>query len=50
MHKKKKKEREKKAVINCTYKEDGENEIGNAPTTGRILAGRPEPVAAIARF
>ncbi|KAL3740598.1 hypothetical protein ACJRO7_021817 [Eucalyptus globulus] len=40
----------KEAVMNRTYTEERENEIGQAPKTGGVLAGRPEPVAAMARF
>ncbi|KAL3740594.1 hypothetical protein ACJRO7_021813 [Eucalyptus globulus] len=36
--------------MNRTYTEERENEIGQAPTTGRILAGRSESVAAMVSF
>ncbi|KAI3426534.1 uncharacterized protein J3R85_009890 [Psidium guajava] len=33
-----------------TYMEERENETGQASRTARILAGRPEPAAAMAGF
>ncbi|KAI3426535.1 uncharacterized protein J3R85_009891 [Psidium guajava] len=44
------KEKRGEAVMIRTRKEEGEKETGQAPRTGRILAGRPEPAAAMAGF